>query len=459
MPILEDLKSPLIEENENGTYSITFYYQSPDPSLNPIVTLDSSDLHEWMIDKTTGLVRAFDRDEATGLYSLKLDGIPSAPFFATYGFKVKNGTEEHFVHDAANKESLKIRKLNLSTKEDPTIENIVDQTTSYIRLQDAKLPDWIDIQPSSKIVGTVTHKKFGDNSVTGTPRQERDVWVYEPEGFKDLKKSDKKVIFMLDGKDMCERLVPYIDKTPELSNTAIVFINPGEYEPPIPGRVQEYYWNEEESTDFVNVLANDLIPHYVQELGVANRNVILEAHSLGAFPMITVAKKIPDKIGGLNLISPALNQKGELFPTPPNPELKKIPISIQIGQLENAGPPIAHRQYQRMADESRLEATKSLHQALQDSEYRVEPELRINVYGHDSIHVYEGTVKGVQFIQNCQSKADTATIAQTRSMKSRLNEVINRGVSSSDKAKQKSHTESTESSTPSPLSITPKLKL
>lgn len=453
------IKSPVIEENENGTYSITFYYQSPDPGLKPIVTLDSGDLHEWMIDKQTGAVRAFDRDEKTGLYSLKLDGIPSVPFFATYGFKVKNGAEEHFVHDAANEASLNIRKLNLSTEEGANIENIVEQPTSYIRLQDAKPPDWIGIQPASKIAGTVTLKKFGDGSAIGTPRQERDVWVYKPEGFDDLNKSDKKVIFMLDGKDMCERLVPYLDQTPELSNTAIVFINSGEYESPIPGRVQEYYWDEQKSTGFVNVLAHDLIPHYVQELGVSSRNVILEAHSLGAFPMIAVAKKIPDKIGGLNLISPALNQEGELFPTAPNPEFKKIPISMQIGQLENAGPPIEHIQYQHMTDESRLEATKNIHQELRDSGYRVEPELRINAYGHDSIHVYEGTVKGVQFIQNCQSKADMATIAQTRSMKSRLNEVINRGVSSTDKVEHKSHIESAESSTPSPLSITPKLKL
>lgn len=455
MPTPEDLKSPLIEENQDGTYSITFYYQSPDPSLNPIVTLDSGDLHEWMIDKSTGQVRAFARNEETGLYSLKLDGIPSAPFFATYRFKVTNGAAEQIIHDAANKDSLTICKLNLPAEQGQKIEDIDDQKTSYIRLQDAKFPDWVDIKPSSKIAGTVTHEKFGDNSAAGTPRQKRDIWMYKPSGFDDLK-SNRKVIFMLDGRDLCERLVPYIDKTPGLSNTAIVFINPGEYEPPIPGRVQEYYWDDEKSTGFVDLLSNELIPHYVHELEVvSNRNVILEAHSLAAFPMAAVVKKIPDKIGGLNLISPALNQTGELFSDSSDLKCKKIPISMQIGQLETAEPPIAHKQDNRMTDESRLEATGKLHQELQSCKYKVEPELRINAYGHDSIHLYEGTIQGMQFIQDCWSKAE---INRTIEMKSRLNEIINRGISSADKVKQKSHTESAESSTPSPLSITPKLR-
>ena len=423
MPELEDIDSPLIAQQEDGSYSITFYYQSLDNESYQSIILVSGDLHEWMID-SNGEARTFTKEdsiEKPGLYSLTLNGITKGALFATYQFKIENTTPPQIVQDRFNKKALKISKLSSASSDE-----IVEQTISYVTIpEDAKLPTWADIEPSAKIDGTVICEKYGEELERGTVRQQRDVFIYKPQGFDALPKSDKKLIFMLDGKDMCERLVPSIDKTSELSTSAVIFINPGAYNSnDYPSRVLEYYippYNKE----FIDLLSDELLPHYIQKLGVCTRNVILDAHSLAAFPMIAVAKKIPGQVGGLILVSPALNQNRDLMLGEEDSSgLKKIPISMHIGKLEGAMPSSELSETRELKQQSRLDANKECYDNLKSCGYKVPSILDTHISGHDAMHVVSSTVQGMSFIQSCWIEADKEQVARFKKTKGELDEII-----------------------------------
>ena len=160
------------------------------------------------------------------------------------------------------------------------------------------------------------------------------------------------------------------------------------------------------------MLGDELIPKYCHDLEISNTdNVILSAHSLAAYPMLGVAEKYPDQIGGLFLFSPALNQKEK-----PNLPPKELPIFMQIGAIEDTIPPQAHQNDQHMQDKSRLKATEEFHDELVSHGNNVQPSLRIHPYGHDSVHVFEGMVEGMNFQQ---SRLGART---TMNMKHLLNE-------------------------------------
>jgi predicted alpha/beta superfamily hydrolase len=630
--------------DKDGKYSITFSYQSDDPA-DQHITLDSDDLHEWMLDEVTGAVREFvrdppdlalmsdlsnnDKNEAksgkiylaedgsyifrgkndevnegklnsnidlsnlkqkltdhnfkksilncisdaghtlpdSNNYSLQLDGIPSPKLFATYRFRftVKNGDKQEYTYvcDPNNQEKLTDYRLNL--KDHGEHKSIKPQETSYI-LSQTTLPDWASVKPTfSSIKGTVTHQLVKDESITRATLPDRDVWVYKPAGFKE----GGKIIFMLDGKDMCERLVPYIDAQGEPSNTAIVFINPGDYgcdlhimptepqditsyigcylwvgekqllyvnsdgttintikdadkfkidlqtinptklaqvhlssdqikefitsngkhSPPVaPGRVREFYLDKRK--DFVDLLSNQLIPKYVEELKIPNaESVILVAHSLAAFPMIDVAKTNPEKVGGLILVSPALNQEQdrgeELFPGNASPAFKKLPLVMQKGN-EQKQPPLAHQRDQGMTEESRADAIQKEGDALTDKNGKNYEHVKLidNVSGHDSINVLSAMKKGLPFIHECSSQADMknsnkseesnswsplTTLSDTSTCIARCKDLKRKFNDFRKETEQKPNIEPISSSTPkpsvedssnvpSPFSTTPNLK-
>lgn len=423
-------KSPLVKEQDDGQYQVTFWYRLSDAD-KPIdgvkigFSVDCPDLYEKMLDDK-GELKKMDEIPNTGLYYLTLNNVPSNTF-ATYHMNKVIGDKTERIVDHSNTNSIQIPKFNIQKSE------VIPQETAYFELPEAKLPVWANRQPSSQIKGEVTHEIFLDKSDPSdrAPFPERDVWVYKPERFDELTANNREIIFILDGQDLCETLTPYIDRKGEpFSKAAIVFIDAGRYQTPgPPGRVREDYFR---THDFSNLLAEQIIPTYCQKLGINNKdNVTLAAHSLAAFPMIDVATNHPDLVGGLILASPALNQVGELLPEAPNPESKKIAIFMQIGEKENEKPPKPHSDstnpdtYRGLKDESRLASNQEFHAKLLAEGYTVTPELVIHPFGHDTKHVFEGLERGMQFIHEArisqkltsEDKSSTAVISDPEKIK------------------------------------------
>ncbi|HAU0349437.1 TPA: hypothetical protein JBF68_14790 [Legionella pneumophila] len=426
--ILDNLKaevvqSPLIEKQDDGLYQVTFWTRLSDiDTLKDGCKLEFSvycpDLDQKMLDDL-GNPKIMNKVQGnTGLYYLTINNVP-IDTFATYYFNKKIGDNPipERVDDQTNTNSKPILKFNINESK------VIQQETACIQLNPkAELPNWATIHQLTQMKGEVTHAPFKDDNEESpdyTPFPARDLWVYKPEGFDKLTPNDRKIIFMLDGKDFCESLTPYIDgKGEPFANTAIVFIAPGEYTTPgPPGRVREYYYR---LPDFSKLLAEKLIPKYRNELSISSKdNLTLAAHSLAAFPMMDVAKNYPDLVGGLVLVSPALNQVGELLPLDPNPEFKKIPLYMQIGEKENDKPPVANSDptndnYRHLKGESRLDSNKQFHATLVTQGYNVTQALVIHPFGHDSKHMLEGLTKGMQFIN------ESRIIERCRQMKGQL---------------------------------------
>ena len=417
--------------SEDG--SITFFYRPSARLENKKILLDSPDLYDLTLDGN-GNRREFEPDPANQEYFLRIDNVPSN-LFATYRIKVIDivppgsleTPHEKIVPPGADQPIVLMNHLNLYAGTHRDLEtkpsSIIQEKTAYIRTGIAQIPPYFKPAASAEIQphilrGTVEHGLFeSSNPISESPDQiKRDTWVYKPQGFDSLPPEERKVIFMLDGKDFCEKLTPSFDEaSTQFSKTAIVFIDPGQYQPPPPpehippDRVQEDYIQKER---FSIMLGDELIPKYCHDLEISNTdNVILSAHSLAAYPMLGVAEKYPDQIGGLFLFSPALNQKEK-----PNLPPKELPIFMQIGAIEDTIPPQSHQNDQHMQDKTRLKATEEFHDELVSHGNNVQPSLRIHPYGHDSVHVFEGMVEGMNFQQ---SRLGART---TMNMKHLLNE-------------------------------------
>lgn len=408
--------------NEDG--SITFFYRPSARLINKKAELDCPDLYEWMFDDN-GNQKEFEYDPESHEYFLRIDNVPS-DIFATYQIKVSDiappgsleTPQERFVSPRANQPIVVMNHLNLYTDGHLDLEtkpaSIVQEKTAYIKTGTAEIPPYFQSASSEELAPSTLNGTVELRTFKSSDQIERDIWIYKSPKFDQIKPpEEKKIIFMLDGKDFCEKLTPYIDAHGEaFANTAIVFIDPGKYPaarsilpppaPPIsiPHRVYEDYYDTDK---FSTMLSEELIPQYCHELGVSNKdNVIVAAHSLAAYPIITVAERCPNKIGGLFLFSPAFNQEKprSLSTDPtidPSTTLTKIPIFTQIGNLENATPPKRHQTDQDMQDKSRLKAAQEFQTTLLDHGCNSESRLRIHSYGHDSMHVFEGMVEGMKF--------------------------------------------------------------
>jgi len=264
-----------------------------------------------------------------------------------------------------------------------------------------------------EISKTPKNQEFFDNiSLTSGYLGERDIFVYKPEGWDNINPADRKVMFMLEGKYFCNSLTPYIDamrsnENNQFSNTAIVFINPGTYSIGPPGRVIEDYFKKD---DFARILGEQILPAYCEKLGINNNdNVTLAAHSLAAYPVLETALQYTDQIGGVILMSPALNQNMRVeLPEKPDDRLAKLPIYMQIGQLEDTRPSKKVQEEKDMKDESRLEANQYFHQELTSGGYLInknhEGKVVTFTSGHSEIHAIDGLSAGLKYIHDCQEK-------------------------------------------------------
>lgn len=378
--------SPLIREQEDGQYQMTFLYHSQDAKT---IKLISGDLYEKNLDEQ-GKRRKFDRIPGTDTYILQIDNVPPKTC-ATYSLKVNGRTAP----DPVNKKPVTMYQFDIEK------QLIIHSPTSSIQLPGATLPNWYTLEPGTQINGSVQQQEKFQDSAKLFP--ERDVWIYKSANF-DPKNG--KVIFMLDGEHLCKTITPYVDtmsnkKDNPFSNTAIVFINPGQYNSGPPGRVKEYYF---ERDNFSEVFAEQIIPKYCSELGVENKNnVILAAHSLAAHPFINIASKHPKEVGGVVLLSPALNLNKEVeVPS-------KLPIFIQIGVLEDEKPSSVRQVKEDLQNKSSLESNLEFHAKLSTNN----SSLRVHSSGHSEPHVIDGMEKGLQFIRDSQlshSKVSNVTL-------------------------------------------------
>lgn len=406
--------------NEDG--SITFFYRPSARLINKKAELDCPDLYEWMLDDNGKQKEFVESNQEIHEYSLRIDNIPS-DIFSTYRVKVSDivpigsleTPHERIVSPHANQPIVVMNHLNLYTDGHRDLEtkpaSIIQEKTAYIKTGTAEIPPYFQSVSSEELAPSTLNGTVELRTFKSSDQIERDIWIYKSPKFDQIKPpEERKVIFMLDGKDFCEKLTPYIDANGEaFANTAIVFIDPGKYpagrsilpppDPPIaiPHRVYEDYYGTDK---FSTMLGEELIPQYCRELGVSNKdNVIVAAHSLAAYPIITVAERCPNKIGGLFLFSPAFNQeKPRSLSTDPATEpstiLTNIPLFTQIGKSENATPPKRHQAEQDMQNKSRLKAAQDFQTTLGCN---TNSRLRIHSSGHDAMHVFEGMVEGMKF--------------------------------------------------------------
>ncbi len=402
---------PLIQEQENGQYTVTFLYRAKDAEK---VELDSEDLHERILDKNDE-PKCFERIPGTDTFILQIDNLP-ADAFCFYNIKV-NGEVIHPEKDS--EKSLSLQTIDIPTSKEYQRVKSVSHETRYLQLPEASIPSWTAISPNPTTHGEIRKDNFKDPTNTFV---DRDIWVYEPEGF-DRKNGTGKVIFMLDGENFLKSLIPYIDtisqdETNPLANTAIVFVNSkmtdsekyGKKD--LPDRVYEFYFERDRFSKF---LTDHVIPKYREEL-MGDKpnpdNVILAAHSLAAYPIIDAAKHRSDMLGSIILLSPALNQNQEKdLPSEPSARLSKLPIYVQIGQLESAIPPEVtqnpdpeNKKFRDMSAKSRLEANQDFHNTLKANKYTVQSSLRVHSSGHGGIHAVEGLAEGVRFVNSCRKE-------------------------------------------------------
>ena len=271
-------------------------------------------------------------------------------------------------------------------------------------------------QPTDNL--NIKHEIFHSEQ---TSLKDRDIFIYKS---KDFDPKTGKVVFMLDGKDLCESLTPYLSQT--LENTMVVFVdskktesdytygtfnyNPYKYRDDekrnIPDRVYEFYFRR---NDFAEMLVNEIIPTYCGD--VRPNHIILAAHSLAAYPVIQIAKEHPDQLGGIILLSPALNQNLDPgLPENPNDQLKKLPIYIRIGQLEDDKPNEFALKEHDMKDESRLDSNKIFHQKLVKKGYK--STLSTHPYGHQDIPaLQEGIQDGLKYINKKEEQSNQPTMS------------------------------------------------
>lgn len=368
--------TPLLLKQENGQYKVTFIYQNPEAK---IVSLDCLDLYDRMLDEE-GELKKLERIPGTDTFILQLDNIP-ANVFAPYCFKVDSNT-------VCDQKSISTYQFDIKN------QHTIEHKTSCLQLPDALPPSWVQTKIGDEIAGVVERSDaFSD----------RDVWIYKSNPVPD------KVIFMLDGEEFCKIITPYVDSMSHVKdnpfyNTAIVFVNPDLSKGEPPGRVKEYYINRD---DFIPFFAEKIMPEYCDQLNIKNKdNVILAAHSLAAYPMINIATKYTNKIGGVILISPALNLNSQVeIPQKPSTELSELPIFMQIGQLEDATPPEPFQNPQNkcfkdMQNKSRLESNRDFYCELLEHGYNIQSPIKIHPSGHNEIHVIDGIIEGLRLIQD-----------------------------------------------------------
>ncbi len=396
------------DEQGKDKYQVFFLYQAKDAEK---VELDSEDLYERMLDENDNPKR-FERIPGTDTFVLQLDNLPEDAF-CFYNIKV-NGEVIFPKHDPE-------KTLSLHTVENATSEKYqrvkpVSHETLYLQLPKASIPAWTAITPNPSTLGEIRKDSIKDPTNTFV---DRDIWIYKPKDFNPI---DGKVIFMLDGESFMKSLTPYLDamsqnKDNPFANTAIVFVDSkmtdsekyGKKD--LPDRVYEFYFDRDRFSKF---LTDQVIPTYCKEL-MGDKpnpdNVILASHSLAAYPIIDAAKHRSGMLGGVILLSPALNQNQERdLPTEPSARLSKLPIYVQIGKLESTIPPEVtqnpeHKKFRDMSAKSRLEANQDFHNTLKANKYTVHSSLRVHSSGHGGIHAVEGLAEGVNFVNTCRFEA------------------------------------------------------
>lgn len=386
--------SPRIEKQSADNYEATFLYQSNDPSLH--LTLKSEDLYDRMLDKH-GKLREFTHIPNTDIYYLKVSNIPSK-VCVEYAIL----SHEHEISDVLNKNNAMIKRY------DATSNSIISIKACYLKTDHADIPRLISNDDHYEI----SKKKFHSEKSTFT---DRDIYLYKPENF-DPKTG--KVVFMLDGKEFCELMTPYLSAAAK--NTAYVFVDSSTTECSEPGgyeyktfnykpfnfpdekrldfkdRIYEFYFKKD---DFAEMLTNELIPQYCETLGITNNdNVILAAHSLAVHPILEIASKHSSDIGGVILISPAINKNlPDSLPDMPDERLASLPIYMQVGQLENIEPSQAVANQTDTRAISLLDANNSFHTRLRSASYTID-NLNVHSGGHAGIHALQGLERGLNFI-------------------------------------------------------------
>lgn len=363
---VEKKGTPLIVQRENGTYDAIFLYQEATPGQN--IYIKSEDLRDRMLDEKTG--------EPSKLYQKANSDV--------YYLRVQNVPEDTCVKYAFNKGVPD--QYNKSKNEDDSYLQMPAGGPPIVTVKNSEISSFVNHNEKEP---KVRELKLGHGLLQNL-KDERELFIYKPDGYDGLEADERKVVFVLDGKEFAKLMIPTIDAATENRNTAFVFVEPMAYKGlNYPNRVHEYYYNVDKFSD---EMVLTIIPNCCTELKAHPNNTMIAAHSLAVYPALEIAKKSP-QMAGIILASPAINKNRE--PTIP-PE--GLPIYMQVGQLENVKPPEVVQHNEDTKNSSILEACVEFHAMLENSAHTVS-DLNIHLYGHGNEHVLEAVFQGMQYIE------------------------------------------------------------
>lgn len=369
---IKEYGTPLISKQPDGTYNVTFLYQSTESNLQ--ISLESQDLYDRLLDPETGEKRQFEQFPGTDMYYLRMHDIPENAY-AQYSIAVGETTISDPYNLTKNDEGQSALKMP-----NAAVPSIVKQSPdiNHFIYQD-------DGTTEKKIKQGVLAKE----TFSSSQGQEREILIYKPKGYDESVEQDRRVVFVFDGKELAKSIVPSLEASTNnyaLKNTAFVFIDSTHA-----NRANEFYL---EHAQFSRMVADELVPHYRNQLNIEDdKHVILAGHSLAVHPILDIASH--RDIGGIILASPALNLCEEPSTPPTN-----VPIYMQIGQLEDIRPPKTDLgpDNKHMRDISRLDACRDFHTKLKNAGCSVSV-LDEHPYGHSEVHIVPAIQQGLQYIK------------------------------------------------------------
>ncbi|MDP1603864.1 MAG: alpha/beta hydrolase-fold protein [Legionella sp.] len=385
--------TPILEEHE-GEFTATFLYRSRE-KLD--IVLDCLDLRERLIG-IDDVLQGFKQIEGTDIYYLKVDRLPRETCIP-YEIEI-NGKSEP---DTFNPTQFQLLIYNPGTN----CVVFAERKSSVLNIGSPKQPFWCSnkIPDSNGSISTV----FIEGEADGINFGERKCWIYKPPAFDANRNDPYKVMLVLDGSTYITITPPcldnYANESMDLSNTIVAFIgnvNPESVKDRFrqekkgfeDHRQYEYISHGKAFSKFVveTVLPQLRSPELSLNLSIDAHDTIVAGFSMAGHCAAEMGLNYSDKIGGIILLSPAMNNRGgTLIDEYSLADKKELSIYVSIGKFEDRVPndPL-------VIAESRLSVDRRFVETLESKGYSVHlEELPI---GHSELMSIECMVQGLEHL-------------------------------------------------------------
>ncbi|KTD04412.1 enterobactin/ferric enterobactin esterase [Legionella geestiana] len=358
--------SPVLKKTPDGELTAIFLYRSSE-SLD--ITLDCLDLRERLVDKD-GHLKQFTKIEGSDVYYLKVENLPQNTCIP-YEIEI-NGKSQA---DPLNPMQF---QLPLFSPAGNTV-SLAERKSSVLDI--AHVPNrsfWCNNkvpEPQGSVESTVVAGESDDINFG-----ERKCWIYKPPDFNPTRTPPYKMLLVLDGSSYISMTPPWLDdqvaKSVDISNTVVVFVgnvNPESVSSrfndsqPSTFEAHRQYEYITHGKAFSNFVVNCVIPHLNNpdlDLNVSEKpdEIMLAGFSMSGHCAAETGLHHSDKIGGVILLSPALNNRsGELIEEYQSADKINLRIYVSIGKFEDRVPDDP-----AVIAESRLEVVRRFAETIRD---------------------------------------------------------------------------------------------